>query len=373
MTTSVKIDLGERSYDIAIGSGHLQHAAAAIPGGHDGRAVFIISDENVASHYMAKLIGGLEGTTAGNVQALVLPPGEHTKAFRYLEQTLSWLLDHRVDRKSLVIALGGGVIGDLVGFASSIVLRGVPFMQVPTTLLAQIDSSIGGKTAIDMPQGKNLVGTFHQPVAVLVDVDTLQTLPRRELLAGYAEGVKHAAIADREFFAWMEENRDKVLSLEDVFVEQFIERNCRIKAGVVQSDEREEGRRAILNFGHTFGHALEAACGFDSSLLHGEAVAIGMVLAMTLSHRMGHCPEDDVSLLKGHLRAAGLPTAIRDIDPPIAVGTSALLQRMQGDKKRVSGTIHYVLSRGLGEAFICSDVSQDDVSAVLQESIDGVI
>jgi 3-dehydroquinate synthase len=371
MSTSIRIDLGERSYEIKIGPGLISDVSAFKSLGVSKRSVYIITDENVSADYSAKLENTFISAGSGPVHILELPPGEHTKSFSYLEKILNWLLEHKADRKSLVVALGGGVIGDIAGLAASLLMRGVSYVQVPTTLLAQIDSSIGGKTAIDTKYGKNLVGAFYQPSAVFADVNVLAGLPARQLCAGYAEGVKHAVIKDRKFFKWLQKNYINVLSLNPEAMAYFVEHNCQIKADVVQDDEKEKKGRALLNFGHTFGHALEVACGYDVSLLHGEAISIGMVLAFELSRNKGYCPEDDVDMLTEHLKTVGLPVSIRDIDPPIATSADSLLNFMKGDKKTLSGNIQFILTRGIGKAFITSDVENDLVKRVIKESMDG--
>ncbi len=371
--SAINIDLGDRSYDISIGSGLIDDVERVKTANVEGRMVFVVTDENVAQHYEERFEATLHAAGASRVFIQVIKPGERSKTFSQLEKTLNWMLDHLPDRNSVVVALGGGVVGDLAGFAASLLLRGVPYVQVPTSLLAQIDSSIGGKTAVDMPRGKNLIGRIYQPTAVFVDIETLKTLPERQLRSGYAEGVKHAVIKDREFFDWLQTNREAVLSLETNAMTEFLERNCRIKAGVVQDDENETGSRTLLNLGHTFGHALEAACGFDASLFHGEAISIGMVMAMTLSWRLGFCPEQDVVLVREHLEATGLPVSISQIDPPVTASAEALFDRMKGDKKAVSGKIKFVLARGIGKAFVTSDIESDCVKQLIQDSMNGHI
>jgi 3-dehydroquinate synthase len=295
---------------------------------------------------------------------IVLAPGEGTKSFAGLERLTTELLRANVDRGGLIVALGGGVIGDLVGFAAGVLKRGVDFAQIPTTLLSQVDSSVGGKTAINVPEGKNLVGMFHQPRIVIADIATLKTLPRRELLAGYAEVVKYGALGDAEFFAWLEANGAKALAGDAAALTRIVAHSCRMKADIVARDERETGERALLNLGHTFGHALEAATGFSDRLLHGEGVAIGTVLALDLSAKLGLSPDTDAIRFAKHLKAAGLPAAIADIPGP-RPDADTLIAAMAHDKKVKDGKLTFVLVKGLGHAFTSRDVPLDAVRSVL--------
>ena len=301
---------------------------------------------------------------------LCLPPGEQTKSFAALERVISWMLDHGVNRDSLLLTVGGGVIGDLGGFAAASVMRGIDFVQVPTTLLAQVDSSVGGKTGINVPQGKNLVGAFHQPISVICDIETLSTLPRRELLAGYAEVVKYGLINDPEFFIWLEKEGSNISELDAESLVQAIEISCRKKADIVGADEKEKGVRALLNLGHTFGHALEAAAGYDGRLLHGEAVAIGMVLAFRLSQRLGLCPEADADRVEAHLDAVGLPTKISMIFPALGDTVETLMNYMSLDKKSSMGRLTYIVAGGIGKAHMSRDINPADVAAIIQHSMD---
>ncbi|MDP6951970.1 MAG: 3-dehydroquinate synthase, partial [Alphaproteobacteria bacterium] len=306
-----------------------------------------------------------------DVVDLLVPAGERSKSFSELEDLLDRMLSVPIGRDSTVLALGGGVVGDLAGFAASIALRGIDFVQIPTTLLAQVDSSVGGKTAIDTPHGKNLVGTFHQPRLVLADTVVLDRLPRRQLLAGYAEMVKTALICDAEFFAWLEENSPAVLGEGEADAvaaarRYAVAKCCRIKAEHVAADEREAGKRALLNLGHTFGHALEAELGYSDQLLHGEAVAIGMVMAYEMSARQGLCDVADVARVRAHLAAVGLPTA-----PPAQHAWSAevLLGHMAHDKKVRDGKPVLILTRGIGEAFVHRDAGAADILPVLEAAV----
>ena len=357
------VDLGARSYDILIGSDLLAEAGPRIAEVAKGKRAAIVTDANVAPHYLGPLQQSLEA--AGfTQQSIVLPPGENTKCFAELERLCSALLDGGLERGSLIVALGGGVIGDLAGFAAAILLRGIDYVQIPTTLLAQVDSSVGGKTAIDMPQGKNLVGAFHQPRLVLADSDTLNSLPERELKAGYAEVVKYGLIDRPGFFEWLCENGQAVLAGDPEARRHAIAVSCLAKAEIVARDERESGARALLNLGHTFAHGLEAEAGFDGSLLHGEAVALGKVLAFQLSCDKGLCPSADLDRLLSHYDSMGLPQSLADLgladlDP------QRILAHMAQDKKVKDGRLTFILARGIGEAFITQDVAEDEVLAVL--------
>ena len=361
----VHVDLGARSYDVIIGAGLLKNACAHVPIELSGRKIFILYDKNVQSHVDILVL-----SLATTPIMMAVDGGEKTKSFEQLQNVLSWLLDNHVDRKSVLFVVGGGVVGDLGGFAASVVLRGVPFVQIPTTLLAQVDSSVGGKTGINTSQGKNLVGAFYQPVAVLCDTDTLKTLPIRELRAGYAEIVKYGLLGSREFYDWLEGQGKKVLALDPDVLIHAIETSCAMKADIVGDDEFERagGRRALLNLGHTFAHALEAAAGFDGRLLHGEAVAIGLVLAHRLSLKMGLCSGQDVGRVQSHLKSLGLMTEISDITPPLKQSADDIVALMANDKKASGGKIGFILSRGIGDAFQTADVDMGDVVGVVSSS-----
>ncbi len=362
---TVRVELAERAYDIVIGNGP---DLAALVRPHLARPwTVIVSDRNVAALHLERIQAAL---TAGGIatDAVIVDPGEPSKSFAGLEHLVERLLELKVERGDAVIALGGGVIGDLVGFAASILRRGSRFIQMPTTLLAQVDSSVGGKTAINSRHGKNLIGAFHQPVLVGIDLDLLRTLPRRELLAGYAEVVKYGLLGDAAFFAWLEQNHADVLG-GGPSLAHAVATSCRHKARIVAADERETGERALLNLGHTFGHALEAATGFSQRLLHGEAIAIGMVMAFELSVRLGHCPATDAARARRHLAACGLPTGTGAIAGP-ALSTEELWHHMQQDKKASQGNLTFVLTRGIGQAFLSRDVKRDDVMAVLARTAD---
>ena len=302
-----------------------------------------------------------------NARPIVMAPGEVSKSFGGLEKLSGALLDMEIDRKGLIIALGGGVIGDLAGFAAGVLKRGVAFAQIPTTLLAQVDSSVGGKTAINAPQGKNLIGLFHQPRIVIADTALLATLPRRELLAGYAEVAKYSALGDADFFEWLEANGAKALAGDSAAMIKAVAHSCKMKADIVARDEREIGKRALLNLGHTFGHALEATTGFSGRLIHGEGVAIGMALALRLSVNLGLCPGQDAERFIRHLKVVGLPASIADI-PGSRPRTDELVAAMAHDKKVTNGKLTFILLKGLGQAFVTRDVPLDAVKLVLTES-----
>ncbi len=363
----VRVELGARSYDIWVGTDLLARAGALIAPLARGPRAVVVTDETVAPLHLPTVGPAL--TAAGlDWRAEVLPPGESTKTMRGLEDLLERLLAARPDRSLLILALGGGVIGDLAGFAASILLRGVDFVQLPTTLLAQVDSSVGGKTGIDTAHGKNLIGSFYQPRLVLADIAALATLPARELRAGYAEVVKYGVIGDLPFFEWLEGHGHSVLAGEPAARRYAVVESCRHKARIVAADEREADERALLNLGHTFGHAFEAATGYGPALKHGEAVSLGMVLALELSARLGHAPPADAERLARHLEAVGLPARPRAIlpEPPDA---ERLMAHMAFDKKSREGGLTFVLTRGLGRAFIARDVAPEAVRAVLEAAL----
>ncbi|MBS0276017.1 MAG: 3-dehydroquinate synthase [Proteobacteria bacterium] len=362
MSETIRVGLGDRSYDIHVGAGLLARSSELLSPFARG-TVPVVTDSHVAKLHLDPLVASL--TQAGiKPLPIVLAPGEGTKSFAGLERLTTELLRANVDRGGLIVALGGGVIGDLVGFAAGVLKRGVDFAQIPTTLLSQVDSSVGGKTAINVPEGKNLVGMFHQPRIVIADIATLKTLPRRELLAGYAEVVKYGALGDAEFFDWLEANGAKALAGDAAALTRIVAHSCRMKADIVARDERETGERALLNLGHTFGHALEAATGFSDRLLHGEGVAIGTVLALNLSAKLGLSPQTDATRFAKHLKAVGLPAAIADIPGP-RPEADTLIAAMAHDKKVKDGKLTFVLAKGLGHAFTSRDVPLDAVRSVL--------
>ena len=350
---SIRVELGERTYPIHIGAGILDNASLYLPHLEAGRAA-IVTNTVVAPLYLERLRSAL-GAAGIQTLEIVVPDGERAKDWRTLDKVLDALLAARCDRQTPVIALGGGVVGDLAGFAAAVYQRGVPFLQVPTTLLAQVDSSVGGKTAINHRRGKNLIGSFHQPRVVLIDTDTLGTLPDRELSAGLAEVIKHAAIADAAFFGWLEGNIEALRQRDAGALAHAIRKCCQIKARVVAEDERETGRRALLNFGHTFGHAIEHCQGYGE-WLHGEAVAAGMLMAA----RFGGLPEADIARLGALIAAADLPTT------PPATGVGALREAMGLDKKARGGKLRFILLRALGDAYVTADYDPSRLERVLE-------
>jgi 3-dehydroquinate synthase len=368
MMDRLSVDLSARSYEILIGRGLIAEAGQHIAPVLKQRRVIIVTDENVAKHHLEALERSLKAAAIGH-ESIVLPPGEETKSFTSLEGLLNRILETGIERGTTLVALGGGVIGDLTGFAAAIALRGIGFVQIPTTLLAQVDSSVGGKTGIDTPQGKNLVGAFHQPRLVLADTATLDTLPRRELLAGYAEVAKYGLIGDPAFFAWLESHAADLIDGDDALRRKAILASCRAKAAIVAADEREQGgQRALLNLGHTFAHALEAECGYSGELLHGEAVAIGMVLAFDLSAGLGLAPLEDAARVQRHLASVGLPTSPTWIDGR-EWSAETLIRHMTKDKKVTDGRIAFVLARGIGQAFFPAHAEQDAIAALLETAI----
>lgn len=360
----VTVPLGQRSYPIIIEAGALADAARHLARFARDDRLIVVTDSNVSAQ-LARMRTGFEDSSIA-IEAITLPPGESTKSWTTLESLVDRLLEIGIERGDHVVALGGGVIGDLVGFACAILKRGCGFVQVPTTLLAQVDSSVGGKTAINSRAGKNLVGAFHQPSLVLIDPETLETLNARELRAGYAEVIKYGLIDDPDFFAWCERSGAALLAGDATTRAYAIERSVTAKARIVGEDEREtSGRRALLNLGHTFGHALEAEAGFSDRLLHGEAVAAGMALAFAYSVRRGLCPPGDADRVAAHLNAVGLPDGLAAAG--IRASGEALVAHMRHDKKMASGTLPFLLARGIGQTFLAADVDLADVARFLDE------
>ncbi|TAA53856.1 3-dehydroquinate synthase [Shinella sp. JR1-6] len=364
---TVRVDLGDRSYDILIGPGLIAAAGREIASRLKGRKIAVVTDAHVAPLYLDNFMAALKAEGIEAV-SLVLPAGEKTKSFEHLISVCDSVLAARIERNDAVVALGGGVIGDLTGFAAGIARRGSRFIQVPTSLLAQVDSSVGGKTGINSPHGKNLIGIFHQPDLVLADTDVLDTLSLREFRAGYAEVAKYGLIDKPDFFAWLEKSWRAVFAGGEARIEA-IATSCQAKADVVAADERENGQRALLNLGHTFGHALEAATQYDSArLVHGEGVSIGMVLAYQFSARMNLASPDDGKRVEAHLADVGLPTAMNQIAgglPPADVLMDAIAQ----DKKVKGGKLTFILTRGVGQSFVADDVPQSEVIAFLKEKL----
>lgn len=367
LNDTVHVNLGERSYDVRIGAGLIDGAGAALAPLLRRPRVAILTDETVAGLHLARLEAALAASGIASA-ALALPAGEGTKGWPGFTRAVEWLLDQKVERRDIVIAFGGGVIGDLGGFAAAVLRRGVRFVQIPTTLLAQVDSSVGGKTGINTAQGKNLVGAFHQPSLVLADIDVLGTLTPRDFLAGYGEVVKYGLLGDAAFFDWLEVNGPALAAGEAAARQYAVRRSVEMKAGIVERDETEEGERALLNLGHTFCHALEAATGYSDRLLHGEGVAIGCALAFELSSRLGLCSQETPSRVRAHLKAMGMKTDLADI-PGTLPDAAALVRLMGQDKKVVDGKLRFILARRIGAAFVADDVPPATVEALLTEAL----
>ena len=363
----VNVDLGSRSYEVRIGQGLIGQAGRQIAPLLHRRKVAVITDDTVAAKHLMDLAKAFE-TEGITMTALTIPPGEASKGWEQFARCVEWLLEQKIERRDVVVAFGGGVVGDLVGFAAAVLRRGVRFVQIPTTLLAQVDSSVGGKTGINTPQGKNLVGAFHQPSLVLADIDVLGSLAPRDFLAGYGEVVKYGLLGDARFYDWLEANAP-AMAQGDVGLRQYaVTRSVEMKAGIVSRDETEEGERALLNLGHTFCHALEKATGFSDRLLHGEGVAIGCTLAFELSQRLGLCAQEAPSRVRAHLKAMGMKTDLADIPGDLA-GPEALLSLMGQDKKVIDGKLRFVLAHGIGEAFVAEDVPHEMVLRVLSDAL----
>jgi len=369
MVETVHVALPGRAYDVQIGGGLLGQAGVHIAPLLKRPRVAVITDATVAALHLEALRSGL-GANGITLEVLVLPPGEATKCWAQLTACVDWLLDQEVERGDVVVAFGGGVIGDLVGFAAAILRRGVRFVQLPTSLLAQVDSSVGGKTGINTRHGKNLVGAFHQPALVLADTDVLGTLCARDFLAGYGEVVKYGLLGDAAFFDWLEEHGPALATGDSALRIEAVRRSVQMKADIVMRDETEQGERALLNLGHTFGHALEAATGYSDRLLHGEGVAIGCALAFQLSARLGLCSQEAPSRVRAHLRAMGMKLDLAGIEGDLP-GAEALLALMGQDKKVVAGRLNFILARDIGDAFVTGDVARSDVLAVLSEALAG--
>ena len=363
--TVVTVELGLRSYDIIIGAGLIESAGAYIQTVTPGHRAIIVTDEHVAPFWLEKLKNSLIAEEF-EVLTKIVSPGEKTKSMTQIHKLTDWMLDRGVDRKTTVVALGGGVIGDLAGFAAAITLRGLPFVQIPTTLLAQVDSSVGGKTAVDTRHGKNMLGAFHQPHLVLADTNTLTTLPKRQLLAGYAEVVKYGLINNLIFFEWCEINGQALLAGNSEATRQAIEMSCRAKAAIVAQDEYENSDRALLNLGHTFGHAFEANVGFSNLLLHGEAVAVGILSAFDLSFRLGYCTGQDVTRVRQHFLDVGLPTNLNFI-PQHKWEAEMIMGHMKKDKKWKNGKQTFILTNGIGKSFIHPNIDANTLLCFLSD------
>jgi 3-dehydroquinate synthase len=367
LAATVPVELGSRRYDINIGSGLLPHAADLLSTQLIRKKTAIVTDANVAKYHLPTLQASLDAAGIKHT-SIVLTPGEATKSYAGLAEVCDKLLAAGIERKDHIIALGGGVIGDLAGFAAAVLRRGVNFIQIPTSLLAQVDSSVGGKTGINSPLGKNLVGAFHQPSRVLIDLELLKTLPMRQRAAGYAEIAKYGLLGDAPFFDWLEQNVEGVLNCGQGVVDHAVRVSCETKARVVAEDETETGVRALLNLGHTFGHALEASTGYSDVLLHGEAVAIGMVQAFRFSEAQNLCAAGSADRVAKHLTRAGLPTHVSSIKAALPA-PAEMVEIMRQDKKASAGKLTFILTRGLGQAFIAKDVDDKIVTEFLKRDM----
>lgn len=360
---TVDVALDRRAYQIHIGAGLIKRAAQYIAPLLSRPKLAIVTDDRVAPLHLKTLTDSLD---KGGIayDSYILPAGEASKNFAQLEQLCDWLLDCKIERQDSIIALGGGVIGDLTGFAAAILRRGTRFIQIPTSLLAQVDSSIGGKTAVNSSRGKNLIGAFHQPDLVLADMDVLTTLPPREIGAGYAEIVKYGALGDRRFFDWLCTNGAQILALNPEATAHGVAESCRAKAAIVARDETEKGERALLNLGHTFGHAFEKLTGYGDALLHGEAVAYGMVLAFAYSAETGLCPQEDADALRAHIETSGLPSTMDKLGNGV-FKADELIEAMRQDKKVQGGNMRFILARRLGDTFIADNITAETLRPFL--------
>jgi 3-dehydroquinate synthase len=365
MPDNLRVELGERSYDIKVGDRLLATAGTLIAPLLKNKQAIIVTDETVARFYLHRLTNSLEDANI-RYRCAIVKAGEPTKSLEAFGELMETLLEYKPERGTTLIALGGGVVGDITGFAASILLRGVDFIQIPTTLLSQVDSSVGGKTGINSKWGKNLIGSFHQPLMVLADISTLSTLPKRELLAGYAEMLKYGLIRDEAFFTWLEANGRSLIDGNPALRSEAILNSCSAKAEIVAADEKEHGLRALLNFGHTFGHALEAETGYGDKLLHGEAVAIGMIMAMQTSVAMGICPKADLERTLAHYQACGLPHSPKQIQDEWNI--NALMDHFTRDKKAKDGKLTFILARGIGQAFTTQDVDSGLIRDILAQA-----
>jgi len=364
---TIPVELGARRYEVRVGVGLLARAGAELAPLLNRPRVAVLTEETVAGLHLEALREGLADAGIA-MQALALPPGEGTKSWPHLARAVEWLLEAQVERGDVVVALGGGVIGDLAGFAAAILRRGVRFVQIPTSLLAQVDSSVGGKTGINTAQGKNLVGAFHQPSLVLADIGLLDTLPVRDFLAGYGEVVKYGLLGDAAFFEWLECHGPALAAGDRALRQEAVRRSVAMKAGIVARDETEQGERALLNLGHTFCHALEAATGYGGRLLHGEGVAIGCALAFDLSARLGLCAQEEPGRVAAHLAAMGMKHRLADIEGDLP-GAATLIALMAQDKKVVEGRMRFILARGIGKAFVTDAVPPEALRALLEDAL----
>jgi len=364
---TVHVDLGPRSYDIVVGDDVLAEAGKTMAPVLRRPRVIVVTDDQVAPLHLQALMRSLSNAEI-EADAIVLPAGEQTKDIAHFEKLLGEILSRGIERDTSLVALGGGVVGDITGFAAATALRGIDFVQAPTTLLAQVDSSVGGKTGVNSPHGKNLIGAFHQPRLVLADSRVLRTLPRREMLAGYAEVAKYGLIADETFFAWLEGHGADLVDGDPAIIRKAVVASCKAKAAIVAQDEQERGVRALLNLGHTFAHALEAETGFGGTLLHGEAVAIGMVMAFDMSVRIGLCPAEDAARVRRHLGAVGLPTGI-NFTNSVVWSPKRLIGHMARDKKVTGGQMTFILAHGIGKAFVTRDIPDGELAAFMEGAV----
>ena len=369
MINEVKVGLRNKSYDIKISYDLLPNIDEFLAPLLVRPRVVVITDKTVEKYHLGTVVQSLVRSGV-DVSTFSITPGESSKDWVTLEMIIDWLLEQKIERNDLIVALGGGVIGDLVGFSASIFKRGVRYVQVPTSLLAQVDSSVGGKTGINARSGKNLIGSFHHPELVLADVETLDTLDRREILAGYGEVVKYGLLGDLSFFEWLEQNAFALIDGDLAIRIKAVQKCCEMKAGIVSRDERENGERALLNLGHTFCHALESATGYSDRLLHGEGVAMGCVLAFELSSRLGMCSQEDPSRVRAHLKSLGIKTDLSEIDGELP-STDQLMSLMAQDKKVINGKLRFILVNGIGQAIITENVPQHVLSAVINGSRSG--
>lgn len=367
MLETVHVPLEGREYEVRIGPGLIAEAGVHIAPFLARPRVAVVTEENVAPLHLHTLQNGLAKQGIEMV-SLVLPAGESTKAWPEFTRCVEWLLAQKIERRDIVIALGGGVIGDLVGFAASVLRRGIRFVQMPTSLLAQVDSSVGGKTGINAPQGKNLIGAFHQPALVLADIEALKTLTPRDFLSGYGEVVKYGMLGDATFFDWLEKQGPNLLAGDQGARIDAVRRSVQMKADIVLRDETEQGDRALMNLGHTFCHALEAATGYSDRLLHGEGVSVGCALAFELSARLGLCSQEDPSRVRAHLRDMGMKVDLADIEGDLP-DAATLLDLMGQDKKVIDGQLRFILARGIGDAFVTSDVPKATVLKLLEDAL----
>ncbi|MGI9478856.1 MAG: 3-dehydroquinate synthase [Hyphomicrobiaceae bacterium] len=365
---TVRVELGPRSYDVLIGEGLIDETVKHVTAAFGAARCAIVTDDNVAADHLATIEAPLKRAGLWRT-SVILPAGEKTKSLEQLQVLSEALLEAGTERRDIVIALGGGVIGDLGGFAAAILRRGVRFLQIPTSLLAQVDSSVGGKTGINSPQGKNLIGAFHQPGLVLADTGVLATLPDRQMRAGYGEVVKYGLLGDRAFYSWLEDNAGAVASRDPAALRHAVTRGVEMKAEIVARDETETGDRALLNLGHTFGHALEAWTGYSDRLLHGEGVAIGVCLAFRLSEALELCPPQTAARVAAHIKSVGLPTELSDIPGGEAPTADHLVDLMGQDKKVLDGQLTFILARDIGAAFVTRDVAASQVRDFLDTQL----